>query len=185
MRACVKPGGVKTLRFKIKNELGDAEYKGLIDFFEDNPSVSIELFPSVDLEFASVNFVTVAVEGSGYEIAAEILFEQPIGSEVYAGLKLDDETHVSVAVNHRNLRLSKIVVERVDLENDLNMILKIVERIVNHTCIRFNRLVEQTFTLNSEWLDRQFNVILEREELEKRGEIPRPFGTMHALLDVT
>jgi hypothetical protein len=50
MRACVKTGGVKTLRFKIKNELEDAEYKRLIDFLEDNPSVSIELFPSVDLE---------------------------------------------------------------------------------------------------------------------------------------
>lgn len=168
------------MRFKIKNELEDNDYKRLADFLKDNPSVSIELFPSVDLEFVAVSLVTVAVEGFGYKIDTEILFERPIGFEVYDDLKLDDETHGSIAVNRRNLKLSKIVTEQVDLENDLNMILKTVERIVNHMCIRFDRLIEQAFTLNSEWLDGQLSTMLEREELEKRAEIPRPFGTIHA-----
>jgi len=168
------------LRFKIKNKLEDTDYKRLTDFLKDNPSISIELFPGVDLEFVSVSLVTIAVEGFGYKIDTELLLERPIGFEVYDDLKLDDETHGSIAVNRRNLKLSKIVTEQVDLESDLNMILKTVERIVNHMCIRFDRLVEQAFTLNSEWLDKQLSTMLEREELEKRAEIPRPFGTMHA-----
>lgn len=168
------------MRFKIKNELEYTDYKRLRDFLKDNPSVSIELFPGVDLEFASVSLVTVAVEGFGYKIDTEISFEQPIGFEVYDDLKLDDEMHGYITVNRRNLKLSMIVAEPTDLENDLNMILKTLERIVNQMCIRFDKLVEQAFTLKPEWLDRQLNMILEREELEKRGEIPRPFGTMHA-----
>ncbi|MFB0514267.1 MAG: hypothetical protein ACETVQ_01680 [Candidatus Bathyarchaeia archaeon] len=168
------------MRFKIKNELEDTDYKRLTDFLKDNPGISIELFPGADLEFAFVSPVTVAIEGFGYKIDTEILFEQPIGFEVYEDLKLDDEMHGYIAVNRRNLKLSMIVAEPTDLENDLNMILKTLERIVNQMSIRFDKLVEQAFTLNSEWLDRQLNMILEREELEKRGEIPRPFGTMHA-----
>jgi hypothetical protein len=169
----------KSLRFKIRNELEDADYNRLANFLKDRQSVSIELFPGTALDFVSARPVTVAVEGFGYKIDAETSFEQPIGFEVYDDLKLEDE-HAHIAVNRRNLKLSKIVAEQVDLENDLNMILKIVERIVNHICIRCERLVEQAFTLNSEWLDRQLNMIHEREELEKRGEIPRPFGTIHA-----
>ncbi len=169
----------KPLRFKIKNELEDADYDKLANFLKDRQSVSIELFPGTAWDFVSVSPVTVAVEGFGYKINAETSLEQPIGFEVHADLKLDD-AHAHIAVNRRNLKLSKIVTEQVDLQNDLNMILKIVERIVNHICIRFDRLVEQAFTLNSGWLDGQLNMMLEREELEKRGEIPRPFGAIHA-----
>ena len=41
-------------------------------------------------------------------------------------------------------------------------------------------LVEQTSTISSEWLDRQLELMLRKEELEKRGEIARPFGAIHA-----
>lgn len=169
-----------SLRFRVKNELKKTDYERLTDFLKENPDASIEFFPGVDLKFVSVSPVTIAVEGFGYKIDAETLFKQPIGFDIYDDLKLNDAVRVSIAVNRRNLKLSRIVVERVDLETDLNMILKTVERIVNHMCIRFDRLVEQVFTLNSQLLDRQLNMILEREELEKRVEIPRPFGTMHA-----
>ncbi len=168
------------LRFKIKNELKKTDYERLAVFLKDNPSVSIEVFPGVDLEFVSVVPVLVAVEGFGYKINTEILFEQPIGFEVYDNLKFDDKMRSRLAVNRRNFKLSKIVAEPADLEKDLNMILKTVERIVNHMCIRFDKSVEQAFTLNSEWLDGQLSMILEREEMKKRGEIPRPFGTVHA-----
>jgi len=169
-----------SLRFKIKNELKKTDYKRFTEFLKDNPSVSIELFPGLYLDFVSASPVRVAVEGFGHKIDAEILFKQPIGFEIYDDLKLNDEAHISVAVNRRNLKLSRIAAEQVDLENDLNIILKIVERIVNHLCIRFDRLVEQAFKLNSEWVDRQLKIILEKKELIKRGEIPRPFGTIHA-----
>jgi len=172
---------VKTsLRFKIKNELKKTDYERLAGFLKDNPNASIELFAGVDLEFVSVSPVTVSVEGFGYKINTEILFEQPIGFEVHDSLRLDEEMHASIEVNHGNLKLSMIVVEPTDLEEKLNVILKTVEHVVNHVCNMFGRLVEQAFELNSGWLDRQLNMILEREELEKRSEIPRPFGTIHA-----
>ncbi len=169
-----------SLRFKIRNELEKTDYKTLIDFLKDNPHVSIVLFPGANLEVVSVSPITIAVEGYGYKIDAETLFKQPIGFEVHDKLNLNEEMHTLIAVNRRNFKLSKIVAETTDLEKDLNLILRAVERIVNHMGIRFDKLIEYTFTLNSEWLDRQLNMILEREELEKRGEIPRPFGTIHA-----
>jgi hypothetical protein len=169
----------KSLRFKIRNELQDADYHRLANFLQDFQSVSAELFPGVDLNLVSISPVTIAVEGFGYKLDAETSFAQPIGFGVYDELKLG-EVRTHIAVNRGNLKISKIVAEQGDLENDLNMILKIVERIVNHVCIRFDRLVEQAFTINSEELDKQLNMLLEREELEKRGETPRPFGTLHA-----
>jgi len=168
------------LRFKIKNKLKKTDYKRLTEFLKDNPSVSIELFPGIDLEFLSVNPVIVAVESFGYKINTEISFEQPIGFEIHDELKLDDEMRNCLAVNRGNFKLSKIVTEPTDLEKDLNIILKTTERIVNHICNRFGLLVEQTFMLTSEQLDRQLDIVLKSGELEKRGEIPRPFGTIHA-----
>jgi len=168
------------LRFKIKNELKKTDYKRLTGFLEEKARFSIALFPGVDLEFVSVSPVIVGVEGFGHKAHAEILFKRPIGFEVFDDLELDEKTRRSIAVNRKNFKLSKIVTEPTELEKDLNILLKTVERIVNHICNRFDRLVEEAFVLNSEWLDKQFDAILEREELEKRDEIPRPFGTIHA-----
>ena len=168
------------MRFKIKNELKKTDYKRLVEFLKDNSRASIDLFPGLDLEFLSVGPVMISVEGFGYKIAAEISFEQPIGFEVYGALKHDETIHSVLSVNRRNFKLSKITTEPPDLEKDQNTIFKTVERIVNHTCIMFDKQVEQTFTLNSELLDRQMDTILKREELEKRGETPKPFGTIHA-----
>jgi len=168
------------LRFKIKNELKKTDYKKLTEFLKDNPKVSIELFPGTNLEFLSVNPVVVAVESFGYKINTEISFEQPIGFEVQDDLKLDDEMRNCLTANRRNFKLSKTVTEPTDLEKDLNMILKIIERIVNLICNRFGVLIEKTFMLNSERLDRQLDIVFKSGELEKRGEIPRPFGTIHA-----
>lgn len=168
------------MRFKIKNELKRRDYKRLTEFLKDNPNVSIELFPGTDLEFVSVSPVIVAVESFGHRINTEILFEQPIGFEVHGNIKLDDEMRSVLAVDRRNFKLSKIVTETTDLEKDLNIILKTTERIVNHICNRFGILVEQTFMVNSEQLDRQLDIVLKSGELEKRGETPKPFGTIHA-----
>ena len=168
------------LRLNIKNELKETDYKNLIEFLKDDTSVSIELFPGLDLDFISVSPVTVVVQGLSYKIKAEILLEESIGLEVYANLKLSDEWHSGLEVNRRNFRLSRIVVEPIDFEKDLNIILRTIERIVNHISNRFDRLIEQTFIINSEYLDRQLDIMLRKEELEKRDEIPRPFGTIHA-----
>ena len=168
------------MRYKIENELKKADYVRLTEFLSENTSASIELFPGIDLEFMSVSPLVVAVEGFGYSIKGKVTFQQPIGLEVYDDLKLDDEMRRGLAVNFRNIKLSKVVTEASELESDLNKCLKMLERIVNQTCNMLDKLVEQTFTLNSEWLDRQLDLILEREELEKRGEIARPFGTIHA-----
>jgi hypothetical protein len=168
------------LRFKIRNELKKKDYAGLAEFLQANPTVSIEILPSATFEFASVSPVAVVAEGFGYRISTEVLFEQPIGFEIYEGLKLDDEMQSCLAVNRRNFRLSKIVTEPVDLEKDLDLVLRMMERIVNYVSFKFGHVVEQIFTINSESLDRQFDMILQKEEWEKRGEEPRAFGTIHA-----
>ena len=176
-----KPIRVKApLRFKIENELKKTDYKRLVEFLKDNPRASIGLFLGLNLEFLSVSPVMIAVEGFGYKIVAKISFEQPIGFEVYDALKHNETMRSVLSVNRRNFKLSKITTEPPDLETDQNTIFKTVERIVNHTCIMFDKQVEQTFTLDSELLDRQMDMILKRQELEKRGETPKPFGTIHA-----
>ena len=168
------------MRYKIKNELKKADYVRLTEFLNQNTNASIALIPGIDLELISVSPLLVAVEHFGYSIKGEVSFLQPIGLEVYDDLELDDEMHRSLVVNFRNIKLSKVVTEASELESDLNKCLKTLERIVNYTCSVFDKQVEQTFTLNSERLDRQLDMILKREELEKRREIPRPFGTIHA-----
>lgn len=165
----------------MKNELKKDDYLRLTGFFNENKSALIELFPGVDLGFMSVSPLVVAVEGFGYSINGEILFQQPIGLEVNENLKLDDEVGVNVVVNYRKTKLSKVVTEASELESDLSKCLKILERIVNQTYNMLDTLVEQTSTINSEWLDRQLELMLRKEELEKRGETPKPFGTIHAM----
>ncbi len=168
------------MRVKISNELKDTDYKRLAEFLTGKSRVSIELLPGVDLEFGSVGPVTVAGEGFAYEINTEIRLEQPVGFEVYDDLKLDDEMRCCLEVNRRSLKLSRIVTELADLEKDLNMILRMIERITNRISGSFGRLMEQQFTINSEALDTQLEIMLRKEELEKRDELARPFGTIHA-----
>lgn len=168
------------MRFKIKDELKKPDYKRFREFLKENSSASIKLFPGVDLEFVSVSPVVVAVEGFGYKISTEMSFRGPIGFEVFDDLKLDDEVHSGLAVNRRNFKLSKIVTEASELEGDVNKVLRTVERVVNHVCSRFGRVIQWTFNIDSEWLDSQLELVVKREELEKRGEILRPFGLIHA-----
>jgi hypothetical protein len=168
------------LRFHIENDLEKTEYESMREFLRETKGASIELFPGIDLEFISVNALRVAAEDFGFRIDTEILFKQPIGFEAYEELKLGDETRSFLAVNRRNFELSKMIAEQDDLEEELNTILNIVERIVNHVCNRFDKLVEQTFKLDSEWLDRRLERIDRKEELRKRGEVPSPFGRIHA-----
>jgi hypothetical protein len=132
------------------------------------------------LESISVGPFVIATQGFGYRISSQVSFEQPVGFEVYDSLKPDDETRVSLEVNRRNFKVSRIAKEPIDLETELNKVARTVERVVNHTCDRFGRLVQQVLVVNSEWLDKQFDAVLHREELEKRGETPQPFGTIHA-----
>lgn len=169
-----------SLRFKLKNDLKKTDYPRLTELLKEYRGASITLFPGVDFEFVSTSAIMIAVEGLGYIINVDILFEKPIGFEVFERLKLDHKINECLEVNRRKFKLSKVVTEEPDLEKDLNMILKIVGQIVNHVCNWFGKLIEQTFTLNSEEFDKQLGVLLKREEIEKRGEIPRSFGTIHA-----
>jgi hypothetical protein len=170
-----------SLRFRINNQLKKADYRRLREFLNDNSSVSIELLPGADFECVALSPVVASVEGFGYKITAEIMLRQPIGLQIYDELEFDAGTRSGLAVNRRSLKLTKMVTEGIDFAIDLNKLLTTVARIVNHVCSRFGTLVEQTFLLSSEWLDRQLDMILEREELRKRGERPRPFGTIHAM----
>jgi hypothetical protein len=83
-------------------------------------------------------------------------------------------------VNRRGLKLSRIVIEPIDLDRALNKLLKTISRVVNHVCSKYDRLVERTFVLDSAWMDKQLEKIANQKELAKRAETPNPFGTIHA-----
>jgi hypothetical protein len=168
------------LRFKITNRLKNVDYEKLAEFTKNHAGFSIELLPEMGFEHVSVSPITVAVEGFGFRIDAETSFTEPVGFELGDNLGLKSETCAHVTINRRSFRLSKIVTDQTDLEGDLNVILKAIERIVNGVCAMFDTQVERVVTLDSESLDAQLEVTRKRDELEKRGETPRPFGTIHA-----
>jgi hypothetical protein len=168
------------LRFKIKISLKKRDFVRLRDFLSENPGASVELFPDEDFEFVAVSPLLVAVEGFGYSIRSAVSFQQPIGIEVFQRLDLNSETSEILKVNYRNIKLSKIVTEANELENDLKECLNILERIVNQTCNMLDKLVEKTSVINSEGLDEQLDLILRAKELKKRGEIAKPFSSIHA-----
>ena len=122
------------MRFKIKNSLKERDFTRLIDFLGENPDASIELFPGEDFEFVAISPLLVAVEGFGYSIRSAVSFQQIIGLKVFDQLEFDKETSRSLAVNFRNIKLSKIVTEKSELMNDLNVSLTLLERIVNQSC---------------------------------------------------
>jgi hypothetical protein len=168
------------LRFKIRNKLKKRDFTRLTEFLRENPSASIELFLVEDFEFVAISPLVVAVEGFGYSIKSVVSFQQPIGLKVFDQLKIDKETSRMLSVNLRNIKLSKIVTEESELANDLKEFLRVIERIVNQTCNLLDKLVEKTFVINSEGLDEQLDLALRARELKKRGEVAKPFGTIHA-----
>ena len=107
------------MRFKFRTKLKKRDFTRLTDFLSENPGASIELFPGEEFEFVTVSPLVVAVESFGYSIRSAVSFQQPIGLEVYDRLELDSETSEILTVNYRNIKLSKIVTEESELENDL------------------------------------------------------------------
>ena len=168
------------LRFKVKNDLKKADYRRLVEFLAGNPRMPIVVLSGADLEFVSIGPVMVAVQCQGYGISAEVLFRQPIGFEIYEDLKVDDVMRPCIEVNRRSFRLSKVVTQPADLETNMNLVFRVMERIVNHVYIRVGQVVERTFTVTSEFVDQQFELALRREELAKRDEKSLAFGTIHA-----
>jgi hypothetical protein len=169
-----------SLRFKIRNGLRDIDYERLVESAKGCRGFSIELSPKTDFEHVSLSPVIVVTGDSGLRIEVEVSLAEPIGFEVCNSLETEDETHIDLAVNRRNLRLSKMVTDPTDLERDLNMILRTTERIVNRVCAMFDMQVQRVITLDPESIDTQLEMTLKREELERRGETPKPFGTIHA-----
>ena len=168
------------MRFKIRIKLSKSDFTRLTDFLSENPSAKIELFSGEDFEFVAVSPLAVIVEGFGYSIRCEVSFQARMGLEVYDLLKLDKETSRLLSVNYRNIKLSKIVTETSELESYLKECLKILERIVNQASNMLDKLVEKTFRIDSECLDKQLDMIIRAKELEKRGEVSKPFGSIHA-----
>jgi hypothetical protein len=168
------------LRFKIGNKLKKRDYTRITDFLGENPNASIELFPGEEFDFVAISPLVVAIEGFGYSIISEISFQQPIGLKVFKRLKLNNGKSRIFSVNFRNIKLSKIVIEKSELMNDLNESLTLLERIVNQTCNMLDKLVEKTFVINTKGLDEQLDQILRARELKKRGEVAKPFDTIHA-----
>jgi hypothetical protein len=150
------------------------------EVLDKNPSTSLELFPYQDFEFAAISPLSITAEGFGYSINGTVTFQQPIGMKVFDRLKLEKETSRYLSVNYRNIKLTKIVTEANELENDLNESSNLLEKIFNQVCHMQKILIEKTLTINTESLDKQLDSIIRAKELNKRGEVPKPFGTIHA-----
>jgi hypothetical protein len=169
-----------SLRFKMTSSLRKADYERLAEFAKNHSGTPIALSPASDFQHVSVSPITVAAEGSGLRIDAEVSFKEPIGFDVSDNLRLKNETRIDVKINRRNFKLSTTGSEPKDLERGLTMILEAIQHVVNNVCAIFGTQVRKVITLDGESLDIQVERLLMREELDKRGESPRPFGEIHA-----
>jgi hypothetical protein len=151
--------------------------KNVID---KNPNTPLELLSGEDFEFVNFDPFLVSVEGFGYLLNGMVSFQQPIGLKVFEFLELDKETSRKLSVNYRNIKLSKIVSEVNELQREIKKSLGLLERIFNKVCSMNYKLIGKTLTINAESLDKQLDLIIRTEELEKRDEHPKPFGTIHA-----
>ena len=168
------------MRFKIRIELNQNDFLRIKNVLGENPSTSLELFPGEDFEFVKFSPFLVTVKDFGYSFNGMVSFQQPIGLKVFDQLKLDKETSRNLSVNYRNIKLSKNVMESSKLESDLKECMNLIERVFNKVCSMHYKLISKTITINTESLDKQLDLIIRTEELKKRGERPKPFGTIHA-----
>ena len=168
------------MRFKIVIDLNDNDFVRVKNVLDENPNASLELVPGEDFEFVKFSPFLVTGEGFGYSFNVMVSFQQPIGLKVFDYLELDKETSRKLSVNYRNIKLSKNVSEKSELESDLKECLRLLERIFNKVCSMHYKPIAKTITINTESLDKQLDLIIRAEELEKQGEVARPFGTIHA-----
>ena len=160
--------------------LNDNDFERMKNVLDENPNASLELLQGEDFEFVKFSTFLVTVEDFGYSFKGMVSFQQPIGLKVFDYLELDKETSRKLSVNYRNIKLSKNVSEKIELERDLKECLSLLERIFNKVCSMYYKPIAKTLTINTESLDKQLDLIIRAEELEKRGEWPKPFGTIHA-----
>ena len=168
------------MRFKIDIDLKDEDFLRLVDVLDDNPNKSVELLSGEDFDFVKFGSFLVSVEGFGYSLSGMVSFQQPIGLKLFKFLELDKETSKLLSVNFRNIKLSKIVLDANKLEGDLRKCLGLLERIFNKACSMNFKPIVKTLVIDSESLERQIGLILRTSELEKRGEKPKAYGTLHA-----
>ncbi len=168
------------MRFRIEIDLDDNDFVRLKNVLDKNPNIPLKLLSEEDFEFIKFHPFLVSVEGFGYSLNGMVSFQQPIGLKVFEFLELDKETSRRLSVNYRNIKLSKIVSEASKLQSDIKECLGLLERIFNKVCSMDYKLISKTLTINAESLDKQLDLIIRAEELEKRGEHPKPFGTIHA-----
>jgi hypothetical protein len=161
-------------------DLDDNDYVRMKNVLDKNPNNALELLSGEDFEFIKFHPFSVSVEGFGYSLNGMLSFQQPIGLKVFKFLELDKQTSRKLSVNYRNIKLSIIVTEANELNRDIKACLSLLERIFNKVCSMNNELIEKTLTINAESLDKQLDLIIRSTELEKRGEHPKPFGTIHA-----
>jgi hypothetical protein len=161
-------------------DLNDNDFERMKNVLDQNPNTSLELLPCEDFEFVKFSTFLVTVKDSGYSFNGMVTFQQPIGLKVFEDLKLGKETSRKLSVNYRNIKLSKLVSEPNELESDLKKCLSLLERVFNKVCSMNYKLIGKTLTINAESLDKQLDLVIRAEELEKRGEHPKPFGTIHA-----
>jgi hypothetical protein len=100
--------------------------------------------------------------------------------KLFKFLELDKETSKLLSVNFKNIKLSKLVMDINELEGDLRKCSVLLERIFNKVCSMNFKPIVKTLVIDSESLERQLGLILRVSELEKRGEKPRAYGTLHA-----
>lgn len=167
------------LRYRIENRLKKEDYKQILDFL-DQKDGSIQLYPGKDFEFVSLSPLLISIKDTEYSIEIEANFRLPLGIDVLEDLSLSSECGKSIIANYKNVRLSKTFTKADAFEEELNKTLKIVERIVNYVCSRFDKEIKETFVIDSEFLDNQFQLLIKKEEFNKRGERPIPFGKIHA-----
>lgn len=170
---------MEILYFKIINELKKLDYEVLCDFLDENIDAVIKLLPRIDFEFLVVQPLTLTYNTAGYLISTEVIFQQPIGLDIYEGLRVDDKVQHCIKVNYRNIKIS-VGVQKNSLKNNFDKITNFLERLVNYTAEFLNKPIKKSIRIKAELLNQQLEKIIREKELQKRGEIPQPYTIIHA-----
>jgi hypothetical protein len=150
------------------------------EVLSDYKNPKLELFSTEYFEFVTVFPPNIVREDFGFSISDVIEFKEPVGIEVYKRLQLDKEYDNYLSVNYRNIKISKKVFDENQLENCLKSCFTLIERVVNQFFNLSEIIVEKSVVINSETLDENLEVVIRKKELEKRGEVSKPFGIIHA-----
>jgi hypothetical protein len=171
------------MRVNIQNMLKKRDFERLGKLLAEREINQIGIFSCpLHLDFLNVEPLQVLVTDSGYVIKAEFTFEEQIPQTIFHNMQMDDcmRRHFAVGNDFIRLSIERKTIDPKVLEDDITFSLKIMEWVINHTCYYYERMVEEDYIVDSDYLEQQIDFKLNEKERQKRAEAPKPFAIIHA-----